>query len=508
VRCLETVIHGTPEEAIQDPGCRGAGARALLLTVLITLACGCRDEPAGHERRLTPGRISERIRTHGHDALARVWDELDVKPSEGLFVGGSSRELSVRELTFHDARGRRYSVLEVKDETFDSDWQYLVFRQDSGWRFLGHVDLSSQKFADKPTLRVITRHHPRVLLRVHALGGSGTGFLEYDETWYSIDGDGLEMVVRFPTLGRTSHLSFQGEILDESPGGTTINVQYRITLHCEAEEAMTDASTRTIERRAVWTWNEEKGLYVLDPSKSTVDEEDIELGFKDYCAVDGSADGEPLIQVGEAAWAETGQRFLVLDGGGLPHAVEIPLWIELDLSGYEDRDKCTMHDESVFFQLGDGRIYIGQYNSWCGRDDACRILDPATLEFSGPPGGCISPDAVHMTLEPLTGEPSHATWLAVRHEAEGVSWVDFVTYSPASGPEKHLHVDLHHDGVVEARVVEDGLLLDSNFDLLAKHEGLTVSDPEGTPSRRYRWTRKDGLAVVGGTGLEPASAIR
>lgn len=215
-------------------------------------------------------------------------------------------------------------------------------------------------------------------------------------------------------------------------------------------------------------------------------------------AIPGSED--PLQVVGEIGWAKTGETLFRLGGGGLSRPVEIPVWIDLALEDYEYEDKCTMHNEFVYFKLPDGLIYIGQYNSWCGRDDACRILDPKTRKFSKPSGGCIPPDGVHMRIEPLKHlgkEPvGGPVWLAVVSDSEGVARVDYITYSPDKGVDSRLEIDLHHDGHVEAWVAAHGLQLTSNFDLLGKHDALFVADPKGSVPRRYRWTHEEGLTSI------------
>ena len=205
------------------------------------------------------------------------------------------------------------------------------------------------------------------------------------------------------------------------------------------------------------------------------------------CRNGKTAAGGPLRQLGESELAGTGETLFVLTGGKLDRTVEVPLWIELDTS--DDELKCRIHTEHVFFELPDGLVYVGQYNSWCGKSDACRILDPATRRFSRPTGGCISPSGVHMRIEALGGKEA---WLAVYTDAEGVAWVDYVTYSPLKGPTEHLHVDLAHDGRVKTRVTENGLELSANFDLLDPPEGLIVAG-DGTAKHDFTWSQATGL---------------
>jgi len=214
---------------------------------------------------------------------------------------------------------------------------------------------------------------------------------------------------------------------------------------------------------------------------------------------------KPLRQTGETRLARTGETLFVLEGGGLDRPVEVPLWVELDLSSVDDAEKCMMQSEFFFFELPDQKIYVGQYNSWCGEESQCRILDPETRGFEKPPGGCLESSGIHMRVEPLesagekphAGEASRDIWLAVYSEAEGVAWVDLVTYAPSWGTKKHLTLDLYHDGQVQAKVVPGGLLVTSNFDLLKRHHGLSVRDPGNAPPRRYRWTQESGLTPLG-----------
>ena len=207
---------------------------------------------------------------------------------------------------------------------------------------------------------------------------------------------------------------------------------------------------------------------------------------------------EPLCQAGETRLAKTGETLFVLEGGGLARPVEIPLWVELDLSSADDAEKCMMQNEFFFFRLPDKRIYVGQYNAWCGGEAQCRLLDPKTQKFERPPGGCLESGGIHMRAKPLetsdrNKEASKDNWLAVHHEAEGVAWVDFVTYAPSEGTKRHLTLDLFHDGQVQAKVVPGGLFVTSNFDLFKQQENLVVKDPENAPLRRYRWTPEGGL---------------
>ena len=204
-------------------------------------------------------------------------------------------------------------------------------------------------------------------------------------------------------------------------------------------------------------------------------------GCRDGCR----ASGGPLRQLGDTESAATGETLFTLTGGALVRPIDIPLWLELDET--DDDGKCPLHTEHVFFELPGGSVYIGQYNSWCGGPSQCRILDPSTRKLSKPPGGCISPSGVHMYIEAL-GD----SWLAVHSDAEGVGWIDYMTYSPIQGPTTHLHIETAHDGQVEARVTPSGLELTSNFDLIDPLQGLVVAG-EDPVEHHFTWTKSTGL---------------
>src|SRR5262245_19929398 len=80
---------------------------------------------------------------------------------------------------------------------------------------------------------------------------------------------------------------------------------------------------------------------------------------------------EPLRLAHEMGFpARVGETFFTLTGGHLSRPVLVPLFFQFEDDDLDD--KCSLHNEAFFFELDDGRVYIGQYNSWCG-GRTCRI---------------------------------------------------------------------------------------------------------------------------------------
>jgi hypothetical protein len=200
--------------------------------------------------------------------------------------------------------------------------------------------------------------------------------------------------------------------------------------------------------------------------------------YESHAAPRPPTPAQPLHSVGEMRWpGQRGEPLFVLVGGALPRPIAVPLLFTPD---DDPEGKCAFHNEGFFFALDDGRVYIGQYNSWCG-GEACLILEPASGRFAPPAGGCVEPGfGIHWRAEPVG-----RGWIAVYSSAEGMGQVAFGAYSPEAGFTPAVELGLGHSGDVEGRMTEQGPLLTSRCDLAGAGCGM-FDDAGAAPLKTFR----------------------
>jgi len=185
----------------------------------------------------------------------------------------------------------------------------------------------------------------------------------------------------------------------------------------------------------------------------------------------------------------TGAPLLHLRGGPLPRPIDVPLWLTFDERDRGQLGRCSMHHEAVAFPLADGRIYVGQYNSWCGGPRTCRVLDVASLEEEVPAGGCVWGEGIHHRVVPIDGP-----YLLLSSSSEGGGHVDIVSYDTSLGTAVELHLPFGSAEILTTEVRDAGVDISTSREL-SEHVGPTAS-PNPSPLHRYRWTEAGGLAAL------------
>lgn len=182
----------------------------------------------------------------------------------------------------------------------------------------------------------------------------------------------------------------------------------------------------------------------------------------------------------------TGAPLLRLRGGPVPRPLDVPLWLTFD-----DRDRadgeCSLHHEAVVFPLPDERIYVGQYNSWCGSARTCRVIDPRSGAGSEPRGGCLWGEGIHHRARAI-GD-GYVLWIS---DAEGGGAVDVVRYDPEVGAALELRLSISATAPLRVEVRDGGV----DFATVCEvPPGCEHRDYRGAPLREYRWTPSGGLAA-------------
>lgn len=185
----------------------------------------------------------------------------------------------------------------------------------------------------------------------------------------------------------------------------------------------------------------------------------------------------------------TGAPLLRLRGGPVPRPFDVPLWLTFDEAD-RAQDTCALHHEALAFALEDGRIYVGQYNSWCGGARQCRLIDPYSGAASEPEGGCLWGDGIHHRAEAIGG--GH---VLLTSDAEGTGAVQIVRYDPERGAEVELELSISPYAPLRAEVRDGGVDLSTPC---ALPPGCEMREYGEVPSRAYRWTPARGLFRVAG----------
>jgi len=181
---------------------------------------------------------------------------------------------------------------------------------------------------------------------------------------------------------------------------------------------------------------------------------------------------------------QTGAALLRLRGGPVPRPLEVPMWLTFDArdAGY---DNCALHHEAMVFALPDGRVYVGQYNSWCGGPRQCRVIDPRTGATETPAGGCLWGDGIHHRATAI-GDG----WVLLTSDAEGTGAIEIVRYDPDRGERVALSLSLSSMAPLHAEARDGGVDFTTVCELPPGCEHREYGE---VPARRYRWTPASGL---------------
>ena len=178
--------------------------------------------------------------------------------------------------------------------------------------------------------------------------------------------------------------------------------------------------------------------------------------------------------------ASLGAPLLELRGGPLLQPFEAPLWLELDTTA---SDKCDVQNDALAFTLTDGRVYLAQFNPYCG-GQACRIIDVRTGEASAPKA-CLFGDGIHHAVEPI-GEGFYL----LTSTSEGAGTLSIEAYDPDVGTRRVLEMALSAFAEIETDIEDGAVTFTTRCEL---PQGCASRSYERRPLRRWRWTVDDEL---------------
>lgn len=184
-----------------------------------------------------------------------------------------------------------------------------------------------------------------------------------------------------------------------------------------------------------------------------------------------------------------GAPLLELRGGPFDQPWIAPLWLDLADAA---NDKCDLSNEALTFPLDDGRVYLAQYNPYCG-GHACRVIDPMNGE-STTPAECLVGQFMHQRIDAIGG--GH---YLVASDSEGVGELSIVRWDPLEGTERLFTTSsLGAAGTsVEATVeAAGGAIGDVTFVTPCElPAGCGTRDSNQQPTRTWRWNVARGLQL-------------
>jgi hypothetical protein len=259
----------------------------ILMILPILLLSACTFTPVTPiNTALSPDRIAEDIQTNGFTALEKTRQALDIVPSEYFFEQGDKLTFSVRRFYFESQNDEEYALLIIVEDDFKWDWQYLIFRKNGAdWKFLGNLDLGTQKYTE-PSYRVVIGDKDEVWLVVRSLTGSGTGFTLYEEVWYKLNGKKIEITLRYPVKGHVAPLippanvDFEGEVTAHWQDGDIHTIALMFSaLYWDYEIERGEYQLFSTKRKAFYNWSPVQNRFLLDTEKSEVSQEQIDNEF-------------------------------------------------------------------------------------------------------------------------------------------------------------------------------------------------------------------------------------
>ncbi|MCP4373584.1 MAG: hypothetical protein GY797_36590 [Deltaproteobacteria bacterium] len=263
-----------------------------ILTLVVPFLSACTFVPVTPISENTPASpdiIAKNIQENNFTALEKTWQELDIIPKDYFFRDRNKLSFSVQQFYFEGNQGDEYAMLIIRENEFEWDWQYLLFRKDEiEWKALGNIDLAMQKYSVEPSYRVIASNQQDIWLVVRSLTGSGTGFSLYEEIWYRLTGEELEEVLRYPVGGTIAlpggfaSLELDGEVGPHWQNGDTYTIAISFEPSYWGHGEKGEYPLFSMKQMAYYNWSPEHNRFLLNLEESEITQEQIDREFYYY----------------------------------------------------------------------------------------------------------------------------------------------------------------------------------------------------------------------------------
>lgn len=263
-----------------------------IFTLVVSFLAACTFVPTtsiSEDTPTAPDVIAKNIQENNFTALEKTWQELDVTPEEYLFRNRNELTFNVQQFYFEGNQGDEYAMLIIRENEFEWDWQYLLFRRSgTGWKTLGNIDLATQKYSIKPSYRVVASNQQELWLVVRSLTGSGSGFSLYEVIWYRLTGEELEEVLRYPVGGTIAlpggfaSLELDGEVRSHWQIGDTYTVAISFEPSYWGYGEMGKYPLFSMTQMAYYNWSPEQNRFLLNLEESEITQEQIDRNFYSY----------------------------------------------------------------------------------------------------------------------------------------------------------------------------------------------------------------------------------
>jgi len=221
--------------------------------------------------------LESQINSIGREAVQAAWNRHGI--TSDLFHSMSppqARRLSLEPKPKTNDLG----VLEVTD---DWDWQYLIFRRDGqDWSYEGNIDLPNQKH-HPPAFRLALLKDGQLWFVVDYMLGSGTGIVQYEQSWYDFSKKGVPTVLKFPTKGHVMgwgvpfDRGYESKVLraNEISGKYIIEIQIDANYSEGSSFVANPGPFFGLSRKARYVWDQKAARFRIDPQASTISEDQI-----------------------------------------------------------------------------------------------------------------------------------------------------------------------------------------------------------------------------------------
>lgn len=233
------------------------------------------------ELPFSPFEIRKLIENKKRVDISALWERIGLDAD--VFTSVSEFEFDAATVLI-DGDNLNDSVLNVWSGVLAKSRLVLLRRQavfnlpQDEWKLIGYVDIADQQYG--PSEYQIVNGKPMKWLVVKELTGRGTGVSTYEDRWYEIKPGALKSLLNYVSRGHDINNQLGDRTFSAKMtafNDKEIAVEYTVewtSIFFEELPDYKDAISQS--KKAYYTWDNLKGQFVYNKSKSEISEQEIE----------------------------------------------------------------------------------------------------------------------------------------------------------------------------------------------------------------------------------------